>query len=510
MSDIYFVSNEADEGHARRVLKSGAVTFAARITNALIQIGSVLFLARLLSPEDYGLVSMVAAIVGFAPLVVDLGTRDAVVQRPVITEREVSAIFWITTGISSALTLAVAATGPLIARFYGEPRLAPIALVSSLTFISSALTCQHYALMRRAMLFEKLGLLEVVANLTAAAIAIIMAFSGLQYWALVVRPIIYASALSAGVWSQCRWVPRAPSITPELKKMFGFGINITGFTLTDFASRSIDRVAIGYRFGAVTLGYYQNALFVFENFLDILLGALHGVAVAGLSKVQHDPKELWRYFAKGLSLITFFAMPAFGIVAVTSIDLIVILLGEKWAQAGVLLSIVALRGIPQSVERTHGWLHVATGRTDRWMRWGLLTAAVQLVALFAGLPFGPGGVAVAYAAAMTLLTIPAMTYAGAPIGVRASDVVATIWRPTVATVSAVIVGFALRFTLLAGVSAVARTGLLGVAYVAAYLVVAVWMLGERTPIRLALGLAREALPARVARFVPVPDKVDSL
>lgn len=502
MSDIYFVKNEADDGHGRRALRSGAIAIAARVTNAAVQIGSVLFLARLLTPEDYGLVSMVAAIVGFAPLVVDLGTRDAVVQRSAISEREVSAIFWITTGISTALTLAVAACGPMIARFYGEPRLATIAVVSSLTFISSASACQHYALLRRAMMFEKLGILEVVANVVAALTAITLAFLNLQYWALVVRPIIYAFTLGAGVWWQCPWRPSRPTITPDVKKMFGFGINITGFTLTDFASRSIDRVAIGYRYGAVSLGYYQNALFVFENLIDILLGALHGVAVAGLSKVQHDPKELWRFFSKALALITFFAMPAFGALAVTSQDLIVVMLGTKWTEAGVLLSIVALRGIPQSFERTLGWLPVATGRTDRWMKWGLLSAAAQLVALFAGLPFGPKGVAAANVVCMLALSVPAITYAAQPIGVRMSDVVATIWRPFTAAVVAVVVGFGLRLTLFSELTPVVRILLLSLSYVGLYLVVAVGILRESTPLRLALSLAKEALPARLARAVP--------
>lgn len=478
------------------------MSVAARLTNAGVQIGGVLFLARLLSPEDYGLVSMVAALVGFAPQFVDLGTRDAVVQKPTISKREVSAIFWITTGLSAVLTLAVAASGPLIARLYGEPRLTAIALVSSLTFISSALTCTHYALLRRAMMFEKLGLLEVTANVVGALTAIGMAFFGLQYWALVVRPIAYAFALSVGVWVQCRWLPGAASLTADVKGMLRFGINIAAFTLTDFAARSLDRVAIGYRFGAVTLGYYQNALFVFENLIDILLGALHGVAVSSLSKVQHDSKELWRYFSKALALISFFAMPAFGALAVVGQDLIVVLLGAKWSHAGALLSIVALRGIPQTFERTHGWLHVALGRTDRWMKWGLLSMLAQVMALLIGLPYGVEGVAAAYVVCMLVIAVPAIAYAGAPAGVRMRDVVETVWRPMVAAVVAVAIGFAVRSTLLAHITPLVRGSVLVLLYAAVYLAIAVGVLRERSSLRLALSLVRESVPSRLAGYIP--------
>ncbi len=126
------------------------------------------------------------------------------------------------------------------------------------------------------------------------------------------------------------------------------------------------------------LGYYQNAMFIYENLLALLVTPVHGVAVTSLSKAQNDLDELRRLWRKALSTLGFYAMPAFGILAVTGQDLVIVLFGSKWAQAGVLISILALRGIPHAVERTLGWLHVAAGRTDRWMRWGLVAMCAQV------------------------------------------------------------------------------------------------------------------------------------
>ena len=112
---------------------------ALRAVNAMVQIGLILFLARMLTPEDYGLVAMVLALTGFAPLIVDLGTREAVVQRFSITESEVASLFWLTVAVGLFFTCLVAASSPLIAWFYSEPRLLPITLVGSLTFITAAL-----------------------------------------------------------------------------------------------------------------------------------------------------------------------------------------------------------------------------------------------------------------------------------------------------------------------------------------------------------------------------------
>jgi PST family polysaccharide transporter len=506
---VFFADNLSGEGHGRRSLRSGAASLAARAVNALVQIGSVLFLARLLSPEDYGLVGMVAAITGFAPLLVDLGSRDAIVQRPRIKESDVSALFWMTQLVGLAFALAVAGSGPLIARFYGEPRLTLIAVVSSLTFITSALTAQHYALLRRAMKFRELGILDVVANTLSAIMAVAIALRGYHYWALVLRPIASTFFLAAGVWLQCRWIPPKPTVTAEGKSMVKFGLNVTGFTMTDFVGRSGDRVAIGYRIGAAGLGYYQNAMFVYENLIDIIVGSLHGVAISSLSKLLGNLDELRRSWAMAVSTLAFFAMPAFGLLSVTSQDLIVLLLGAKWSRSGLLLSVLALRGIPQTVERTAGWLHVTAGRTDRWMRSGAFLGCAQLLALFAGLPFGPMGVVTAYAVLMFVLFVPLLAYAGKPLEIRARDVISAVWRQMAGALTATAIGFGLRHTALASMTMLPRTALLTVVYLVSYLVIVVGVLRLRAPLRAVASLCGDFLPARLGHAMRTATFLDA-
>jgi polysaccharide transporter, PST family len=500
---VLFRDNKSEENHGRRSLQSGAITIVARVIIAVIQIGSVFCMARLLSPEDYGLVSMVTAITGFAPGLVDLGTRDAVAQRPRITSGEVSALFWITMGIGCTGAAIVAAAGPFIARFYGEPRLTAIASVSALVFITTALYCQHYALLRRAMKFQELGAIEVGANLLSAGGAITIAYFGFSYWALVLRPVALTALLAAGVWLACRWLPLRPTLTQGVKDMVKFGAHIGGFGVTDFASRSSDRIAIGYRNGANALGYYQNALFVYDNLLDVMVTPLHGVAISSLSKVREDLKELRRLWSKALSTLAFYSMPAFGLLAVTSQDLIVLLLGAKWAHTGALLTILAFRGMPHSMERTLGWLHVAAGRSDRWNRWGFFATGIQLLALFAGLPFGPTGVVVAYVVCMFLMFVPTLAYAGRPLGINAADVGSVVWRQLTGALLAAAIGFALRYTLLADVPGIFRLVALAAVYVAMYLVIVVGFFRLRMPIEVMVVLTRDLVPARVGRLLGI-------
>src|SRR5262249_15112375 len=146
----------------------------------------------------------------------------------------------------------------------------------------------------------------------------------------------------------CRWVPRRPIWSAGAKEMLSQGLHGTAFQITDYVAFSSDRVAIGFWSGPIALGYYQNAIYIYENLCALLVLSAHNVAAASLGKAQNDLNEVRRLWRKALSMLQFYAMPAFGILAVTGQDLVVLLFGSKWAQAGILISILAWRGIPHS------------------------------------------------------------------------------------------------------------------------------------------------------------------
>lgn len=498
-ASVFFGDNKASEGHGRQSLRSGVVSIAGRGANVLVQVGSTICLARLLAPDDFGLVAMVFAITGFAPVLIDLGTRDAAVQKPSITHEEVSALFWLTVGLGGSLSVILAVCSPLIATLYGEPRLTKIAFVSSLTFVLAGLSCQHVALLRRAMMFQRIAAVEVGANVISAALAIGMALSGFGFWALVFRPIYVAVLTALGMWFFCRWLPGIPKLTPGVKEMLKFGLHVTGFTMTDYLGRAGDRMGLGMLNGARQLGFYQNAVAVYENALGLVTVPLHTVGAASLSKLRGNVAELKRAWGTALSSLSFYAMPAFAMLAVTGQDVVVLLLGEKWRPAGMLLNILALRGPAHVVERTQGWLHVAAGRADRWMRWGVMGSAAQLTALFCGLPFGPSGVAVAYVLVTYVLCLPAMAYAGRPLGIGARDVLKEVGPQMVGAVASAAAGFAVVRSVLSGFSSPVRVigGCLVCAVV--YLLVTVLFLGVRRPLSVGASLLKDLPFLRTAR-----------
>jgi len=494
--DQYFEENRPYTGLGRASLRSGVTVVAARGLNTFVQLGSTILLARLLSPYDFGLVAMVLAVVGFAPMLIDFGTSEASTQKTHITQAEVSALFWLGMTISVALTVVLAGASGFIAQFFGEPSLTGIVLVSSLTLMMGAISNQHYALMRRAMQFRQIAMIDISANVIGSVVSVVMALTGWGYWSLVAKPIVTSVLTAALVWMSCPFMPGRPRLTPDVKELVRFGAGVAGFTMTDYLARSADRVALGYFYGAGPLGYFQNAFTIYSNLLNILTEPLHNIAASGLSKLRNDLDELKRSWTAALSSLSFVSSAAFAVLAVTGQDFVVILLGPKWAPAGPLLCIFAIRGIAHSIERTMGWIHVAAGRSDRWMRWGVFSAVFQLLALAAGLPFGVIGVTIAYTIAMFGLFLPALVYAGRPVGIGARDVLQAVGPQTAGGLVAVALGFLMQQALLADVIPLVRFLVSVPVCLAAYLAVVMGVFKVTGPFWLAVSMLRNLGPMR--------------
>ena len=323
-------------------------------------------------------------------MLIDFGLGDATAQRNKITPGQVSSLFWLSTAIGVAVAVVVALCSPLIATIYREPRLEPIALCTAISFVVWGVSNQHLALLRRTMQFGTIARIQVSKHSGGSRRRHFHGICGYGYWALVLRPITSAFCVACGAWFFCRWRPGFPVVDAEVKSMVRFGLHVVGFSVTYTLSKAVDRIGLGLFYRPDVVGYYQNATTLYENSIFSALLQLHAVGSASLSKLQSNPAALRQKYETALSSLAFFIMPTAAILSVTAEDVTVLLLGEKWQVAGSLLSIIALRGIFQVIEGSQGWLHLSIGRADRWQNWGIVSLAVQVAAVLAGLPFGPG------------------------------------------------------------------------------------------------------------------------
>ena len=493
-AEAYFEDHQESADLGRRALRGGIVSVAMQYGNGVLQILAAVVLARLLTPADFGLVAIVTVLTSFAPLLIDFGLGDATAQRKRITPGDISTLFWIASGIGLTLALALALCSPLIAAAYRQPVLQPIALCTSITFVLWGLSSQHLALLRRTMQFGRIARIQFLGSLVGITTAIVLAARGYGYWALVARPIANALSVVVGAWLACRWRPGLPALDEEVKSMVRFGLHVVGFSVTYTVSKAVDRIALGLFYKPDQVGYYQNAVTLYESSIFQVFAQVHTVGSAALSKLQSNPAALIQKYEAALSAMAFFVMPAAAILSVTGQDVTVLLLGAKWRAAGSLLGILALRGIPQVVESSQGWLHLSIGRADRWRNWGVVSLAVQVVAVLSGLAFGAIGVAVASVVASTLIALPSINYAGRPIGVGTKLVMRAVKAQLVGAVCAASGGWLLQVTVLTHWSSLARIVSSTCFCAGVYLVVVVGLFRLTEPLRLAHSVAQHRFP----------------
>lgn len=481
----YFEEHRESKDLGRRALRGGIISIVIQYGNAALQIIAAIVLARLLAPEDFGLVAIVSVLTSFAPLLIDFGLLDATAQRSRITPAQVSGLFWVSAGIGVVVAVIVAAGSPLIAWIYGDPRLQPIALCIAVTFVLSGLTNQHMALLRRTMQFGRIGRIQLFGTLAGTLVAIAAAIAGYGYWALVLRPVTTSVCVVIAAWSACRWRPGTPVFDDEVKSMVRFGLHVVGFTVAYTLSRAVDRIALGLLYRPDQVGYYQNAMNLYDNSVYAALNQTHAVGSAALSKLQSNPVALRQKYEAALSILAFFLMPVAAILSVTAEDLTVVLLGQKWQAAGALLSVIALRGISHVVEGSQGWLHLSLGRADRWQTWGIISLVVQVAAVLAGLPFGPVGVAWGVVIGCSLIALPSVIYAGRPLEIGAELVIRAVGPQTIGAVAATAAGWWLQAAVLTGYPALVRMILSGCFCSCLYLAVVVGVFRQREPLRIA-------------------------
>ena len=493
---VYFEDHRESKDLGRRALRGGLVSVVIQYGNAALQIAAAVILARLLAPEDFGLVAIITVLTSFAPLLIDFGLLDATAQRSRITTAQVSGLFWVSSGIGLAVAVVVAAGSPLIAWLYAEPRLQPIALCTAITFVLSGLSNQHMALLRRTMQFSRIGQIQFIGTLAGIVVAVVVAMAGYGYWALVLRPITTSFCVACGVWLACGWRPGSAVFDSEVKSMVRFGLHVVGFSVAYALARAVDRIALGLFYRPDQVGYYQNAMNLYENSIYSALIQMHAVGSAALSKLQSNPAALRQKYEAALSMLAFFVMPMAAILSVTAEDLTVILLGEKWRVAGSLLGIIALRGIFNVVEGSQGWLHLSIGRADRWQNWGIVSLVVQVVAVLAGLPFGARGVAIAVVVASLLIALPSIIYAGRPIDIGAALVVRAVGPQLVGAISTAALGWWLQTALLTDYSSFVRIILSGGFCATIYLAIVVGLFRLHEPIRVASAIVRDLMGRR--------------
>lgn len=460
----------------RRTVRAGIINIGARGVGFMIRIVSIMIMGRLLTPEDYGLVTMVTAFTGVLNMFGCFGLFQAAIQRNQLSERESSSLFWLNMTFGALLALAVILAAPMVSAFYREPRLLAIMNVMAFAFIITAAGVQHSVLLQRRMAFGALATIEIGALLTATAVSIGMAMNGFEYWSIVSMSIALPLATTIGLWLSTGWIPGRPQIAAGLSSMlqFGGGTTLTGFLY--YITINIDKLLLGRFWGTEATGLYSRSFYLINFPTENLNTTIGEIAFAALSRTRDDPERFRRYFLKAYSLVVTLTLPLTIVSMAFADDLIVVVLGPKWVNAVEIFRILAPTILVFAISSPLSWLLTALGLVKRSVYIGLFTAPLMITGVLIGLPYGPRGVAIAYSTVMVAKVIPVVLWALHGTGVRVRDVVAALANPLAASAVGAGVAFGVRALLAPPLSPVLRlaleVGSFGAVYVAVLLLIA--------------------------------------
>ncbi len=416
----------------RKTVRGAMIAVTGQGANFVLRTGSMMILARLVSPEHFGLVGMVAALTGFLSLFRDAGLAQATVQRSTINSDQTSALFWINLAVGIGLALLAALVAPIVVWLYGEPRLFWLTVAMGSAFIFNGASAQHRALVQRDMRFGLLLIIELLSLLISIGAAIAMAMAGMGYWSLVMMSIGWPFCSMLGLWMTAKWVPGKPRPAAGVRSMLHYGGMVTLNGIVMYIANNVDKVLVGRFMGAELLGIYGRAYQLINLPSENLNSTISWVMLPALSRVQSNAVQLRSYFLKGYLVFLSVIAPITGACALFADDIIRVMLGPQWTAAVPVFQCLAPTIIASALISPLGCLMQATGRVSRSVRVSLLIAPVVIMGYIIGLPHGIAGVATGFSAAMMALILPVVLWARHGTLITGRDMVRTAALPLLA------------------------------------------------------------------------------
>ena len=382
----------------RGILWSGV----SRVIYLVVQVSTTIILARLLTPEDFGVVAIALIFITLASILNDMGLSAAIIQRQNITEEHLSTIFYVNIGTGCFLTVVMMAASPLVANFFQKEILGSVLSLLSLNFIINSFGMIQRSILEKRLEFFKIALVETISLLLSALIGIGLAVMGQGVWSLVWQFLSYVLGSNILLWIFGVWQPRLDFQFEKIKELLGFSLNLVGNNLIYFA-RSLDVFLIGKYIGAVQLGYYSMAQRTVSFPVENLSSVLARVLFPAFSKIQDD-KELSRAsYLKIVEYISFFTVPMMVGLYMIAPEVVRVAYGSKWEPIIILLQILCITGILKSIGSTVGIIYLGYGRTDLAFRVEILFTSLICIAIAIGLMWGVMGVAIGYTAVIVII-----------------------------------------------------------------------------------------------------------
>jgi len=336
---------------------------ADRIFQQLMAFASIVVLARILSPEHYGQVGLLAIFTGLANVLLDSGFTSALIRKKNITQSDFLTVFYSNITIAGFLYLVLFFCAPLISNFYDEPILTPLSRVMFLSFLFSALGAVQNAKLLKDINYKVITKSNVVSIFISYSVTLILAWLGYGVWALAAQSVVLAFSKTCYLWFSSKWRPSGSFSKESFKELFSFSSMLTVGGILGMINTHIPQNVLGKAYNKDIVGIYNQATRLFNTVSEFLFGSVLSVPYSTLSAID-DEERLKRIFRKFVRVKSFLIFPMFMGMILVADPFINVFLGSKWNDAVPVLQLLCIGGIFNSLDTSSGDMLKIKGKSN--------------------------------------------------------------------------------------------------------------------------------------------------
>ena len=377
-----------------------------------------IFLARLLSPGEYGIVGMLAIFTLLANNLQESGFGVALVNVKDITHNDYNSVFWFNTAMSLLLYLILFLCAPLIAAFFHQPCLVSLSRFIFLGIIFAAVGISPNAMLVRSLKMKEKAITSLSALVISGTVGVIMAFKGFSYWSLATQQVLYNVVICIGRFYYTRWCPTFKVDFTPVKKMFSFSYKVLITAVLTTINNNVLTVIFGRLFPAQAVGNFTQANKWNTMANQLVTNTVAQVAQPVLTRVTDDNERQRRIFGKMLRFTAFLSFPALFGLALVAPQVILLAIGDKWVNSIPLLQILCISGAFIPLYTIYQNLFLSQGKSGTYMWLTIGQIALMLVAVLACHSMGIKAMVIAFACINVLWLLAWQVFAYRLIGYR--------------------------------------------------------------------------------------------
>ena len=339
-------------------------TYFTYIWQRLLNLIVTAILARILVPEEFGLIAFAMLLITFIDSVRGFGINDALIYTSTDIEKSTETAFVINSILGILQYLVAFLVAPLAVNFFDDPRLVSVLRALSLTFIFDGLGKTHDALLQKELLFRKSALPEITANAIKGIVSVVLALMGFDVWSIVIGQVVGSAAKSTAKWIAVGWIPKLKFFPDAARGLWQYGVHILIFTVLNVALEQADQLFIGTMLGSLQLGFYTIGVRIPELVIANFSLFISKSFFPYLTKFQDNRHKIIEGFTTTTKYTALITIPAgIGMVAIAK-ELILVLYGDQWEPAVIILQILALLGVMATLQWSIGDVLKAIGKPE--------------------------------------------------------------------------------------------------------------------------------------------------